>query len=279
MAGQLRADTQSDRRKRKFSFFACALLKMKIATAIWHICLCPQPHQPTAGEKAKEPNLPAHKKKRKLFGKLNYYVSSSSFNSLIKMPLELHNINADASSLKNTLLPTTTPLDFSLSRNLYSLKIFLKDKFLPALKISAGIFIFLLHTSFCIKSDYIKLIEATSKYSASGIKGGTNSTEYYFKIKILTEEKIDFDSLWIEKKVFNPFIANSKPSISNQAPTFFKNDTITLRVSDLQSKNSSSVATSPIKYKGSALLIYKVKDSSHYLVIKKIKIIQAVNRP
>lgn len=169
------------------------------------------------------------------------------------MPLKPHNIKADTSSVKN--------------------------KILPALKLSAGIFILLLLASFCIKSDCIKIIEATSKYSASGIKGGINSTEYYFKIKILTEEKMDFDSLWIGKKVFKPFIANSKPSVSNQALTFFKNDTITLRVSDLQSKNSSSVATSPIKYKGSALLRYKVKDSSHYLVIKKIKSIQAVNKP
>lgn len=150
-------------------------------------------------------------------------------------------------------------------------------RILPTLQVSCGIFILFSLVSFCIKSD-IKLFEATSQVNKSGIKGGISSVEYYFKLKILTNENIEFDSLWINNKVFKPYLSNNKPSISNQAPVFLKNDTITLRVSDLQSKNFS-ISTPPIKYKGNALLRYKIKGNSHYWTIKKIKSVQGINRP
>lgn len=124
-----------------------------------------------------------------------------------------------------------------------------------------------------------KLISAESQRSVSGIKGGANSTEYYFKVKILTSEKIEFDSLWIGKNVFSPFIKKSQTSVSSESPTFSKNDTITLRVSDFQSGKSNSVSTPPISYQGSALIRYVSKGKSNYLVVKEIKSIQGVNKP
>ena len=128
------------------------------------------------------------------------------------------------------------------------------------------------------EKENIKLVDATFQLSTSGIQGGANSTEYYFKLKILTPEKIDFDSIWVSNKVFKPFLSNNKPVISDQAPSFSKNDTIILRISDMK-VNASFSAKAPIKYQGSALLRYKVKGSSHYLVIKQIKSVQGVNRP
>ena len=102
------------------------------------------------------------------------------------------------------------------------------------------VFLFLVFSvlsSFDSQKKNIKLIDATSQKSNSGVKGGINSTEYYFKIKILTSEKINFDSLWIGTKVFNPFIANNKTVVSSQgqSPTYSKNDTITLRISEVTS--------------------------------------------
>lgn len=139
-------------------------------------------------------------------------------------------------------------------------------------------FLFFL-SSFCKKSESVVLIDATSQYSVSGINGGINSTEYFFKIKIITDEKIDFDSIWIDKKVFTPYLANNKKSISNQPPSFVKNDTIILRVSDLYSKTSAPISNPPIPFKGTALLRYKVKNKISYLIIKTIKSIEGINRP
>lgn len=139
-------------------------------------------------------------------------------------------------------------------------------------------FLFFL-SSFCKKSESVVLIDATSQYSASGINGGINSTEYFFKIKILSGKKIEFDSLWIGKKIFKLYFANNKPSVSNQPISFGKNDTIILRVSDLSSKTSTPISKPPISYEGNALLRYKVKNKISYLIIKTIKSIEGINRP
>src|SRR5258708_7398852 len=96
------------------------------------------------------------------------------------------------------------------------------------------IFLSIVLFSFHPKTNYIKLIEASSQRWTSGIQGGGRGTEYYFKIKVLTNEKIDFDSAWIGNKVFKPYLANNKPVISDKPVTYQKNDTITVRISDLE---------------------------------------------
>ena len=136
----------------------------------------------------------------------------------------------------------------------------------------------ILFSSFLCKKYAIKLIDASSQNWVSGIQSGGSGTEYYFKIKILTEQKIDFDSLWVKNESFKTYLANKGNGISGKPITFSKNDTITLRASDLSKKNNTTLKT-PINYKGVALLRYFVKNKEYYLSIEKIKTIPSINRP
>lgn len=152
------------------------------------------------------------------------------------------------------------------------------NKFRASVKIYFSIILFVLCCSFCKKSNIIKLVAANSEKWTSGIQGGGSGTEYYFKFKILSKENVEFDSLWIDKKGFKSYVENNKSTVSESPIVFTMNDTITLRVSESQ-KVSYYTSVSPIKYKGRALLRYKVKGNSHYLTIKEIKSIESLNRP
>ena len=135
----------------------------------------------------------------------------------------------------------------------------------------------LLSAIVCQQSN-VKLIDASSKKWTSGLQGGGSGIEYYFKIKILTEQKIEFDSLWIKNKSLKTYLANKEKSISNGPISFSKNDTIVLRASDLNSKKNAASSGFPINYNGAALIKYFINGKSFYLQVKKIKEIQSVNR-
>ena len=141
--------------------------------------------------------------------------------------------------------------------------------------VSVGLFISL--SAFHVEKENIKLISANSEISKSGTNGGVSSKEYFFKLKILSTEQIEFDSLWMEKKGFKTYVANNKKGITSQAPTFSKNDTVIVRVSDL-SRSKMIQGKPPIKFDGSALLRYYINDKTYYLKIKTIKINQTINR-
>lgn len=131
----------------------------------------------------------------------------------------------------------------------------------------------ILSTSFCsVDKVGVKLLEASSENWTSGMKGGGSGTEYYFKIKILTSEKVVFDSLWINGNSFKTYIANTNKSVSNSPIVFVKNDIITVKVSDIRRPNkpSNNTRNPPKKYKGAALLRYYVKEKSSYIVINSI---------
>jgi hypothetical protein len=133
-------------------------------------------------------------------------------------------------------------------------------------------------SAFSFKKGDLKLIESTSESWHSGINGGGSGTEYYFKIKIITDKKLVFDSVWVNNKCLASFLSSNNNTITQNPILFSKNDIVSLRVSDLSlSKTPSSVA--PIKYKGDALLRYYLNGKIKYLIIKKIVPKQSINRP
>lgn len=133
-----------------------------------------------------------------------------------------------------------------------------------------------------IKKSPIKLISASSESWSSGTNGGGKGTEYYIKIKILSSNKVEFDSLFINNKGFKTHLANPNKGITSAAITISKNDTVTVRVSDITFPNRPIVSQNNIstkKYKGEALLKYYNNGKVNYLVIKKICKTQSINRP
>lgn len=121
------------------------------------------------------------------------------------------------------------------------------------------------------KKEYFTLLGATSQSWTAGIPSGGSGTEYYFKIKINTSDKIIFDSAWINNKSFELFIAKETTTISNAPIKYEKGDIITLRVSDLKNKNTKTVISKPpIEHNGAALIGYTVKNKQEYFIIKEI---------
>ena len=129
------------------------------------------------------------------------------------------------------------------------------------------------------KKDYFTLLSATSQSWTAGIPSGGSGIDYYFKVKINTEEKISFDSAWINNSSFEIFISKETAAISSQPIKFSKGDNIILRVSEIKNKNiKKQNSKPPIEYNGAALISYKVTDKQEYFIIKEIKKQTSPNR-
>ena len=129
------------------------------------------------------------------------------------------------------------------------------------------------------KKDYFTLLSATSQSWTAGIPSGGSGIDYYFKVKINTEEKISFDSAWINNSSFEIFISKETAAISSQPIKFSKGDNIILRVSEIKNKNIKKQNSKPlIEYNGAALISYKVTDKQEYFIIKEIKKQTSPNR-
>jgi hypothetical protein len=132
------------------------------------------------------------------------------------------------------------------------------------------------------KKSPIKLISASSENWLSGTNGGGKGTEYYIKIKILSSNKVEFDSLFTNKKGFKTYLANPNKGITSTPITVSKNDTITVRVSDITFPNRPIVSQNNVsikKFKGEALLKYYDDGKINYLLIKNISKTKSINRP
>jgi hypothetical protein len=125
-------------------------------------------------------------------------------------------------------------------------------------------------------NNYFKLLSATYENWTAGIPNGGSGTEYYFKIKITTYEKIAFDSVWVNNKAFEIFIFKENGSVSSSPIKYGNSDIIMLRASDL--KNSMNVKP-PINYTATALVGYLINGERKYLTIKEITKQSTANRP
>ncbi|CAN5628657.1 hypothetical protein BH11BAC1_BH11BAC1_10780 [soil metagenome] len=114
------------------------------------------------------------------------------------------------------------------------------------------------------------LLESFSQEWVAGIQGGGKSTEYSFRMIVLTADKMNFDSAWISGNAFNVYLANTSKIISNRPITFSQSDTITVRASH-SSKSKPSISSPPVPYSGAALISYRLNGSTHYFEIKSIE--------
>lgn len=129
------------------------------------------------------------------------------------------------------------------------------------------------------KKDYFTLLSATSQSWTAGIPSGGSGIDYYFKVKINTEEKLLFDSAWINNRAFEIFISKETNSISSEPIKYGNGDIIILRVSDIKNKNTKTANSNPPqKFEGAALISYTAKDKREYFIIKEIKKQTSPNR-
>jgi hypothetical protein len=161
-----------------------------------------------------------------------------------------------------------------LRLNIQDLLFFNGKKLLKFVIVLLSLFI----SAFSFKNGDLKLIQSTSEKWRSGINGGGSGTEFYIKIKINTNKKIVFDSLWVNNTWLPTFLSNTSKSISQAPITFAKKDTLILRASQLNS-NQTNVLASSKKINGDGLLRYFVNGKVKYLLIKKIDSIKTNNRP
>lgn len=130
------------------------------------------------------------------------------------------------------------------------------------------------------RQEPFKLISAISENWTAGIPSGGSGTEYYFKIKIMTSDKIDFDTLWTNNKSFATFISKESTSISDKPIQFGKGDIITIRATELKNQNiKQAIVNSPIKYKGAALIGYHISGKREFFTVPEIKKQSSQNRP
>ncbi len=116
----------------------------------------------------------------------------------------------------------------------------------------------------------LKLLEASYENWTSGIRGGGKGTEYFFKVIVLTADKITFDSAWMKNNGYPLFITKELTAVSSGGITFAKNDTITLRISDIAGNTIKKNIAPPVIYNGSALVRYSKGSKTKYLIIKEI---------
>ncbi len=136
----------------------------------------------------------------------------------------------------------------------------------------------ILFSSLICKKKYFAIIEATYSVSNSGIPDGGSGKEYYIKMKVLTDKKIVFDSLWINNTSAKTFLANKSKVISNAPVVFTKSDTIVLCVSLLNDYKIKEVINAPQKYKGAALLSFYIEGKIQYYIIKEITQVKTPKR-
>jgi len=136
-------------------------------------------------------------------------------------------------------------------------------------------------SSYTRQNSDIKLINASCEIRNNGInrtKASSARSEYYFKIKILSKEKVTFDSLWMNGASFKTYLSANQKFISGKPVTFAVGDTITVRASET-SKENRPKSNAPIRYKGAGLLRYYVNNEPFYLTIDNIKFNNSPNRP
>jgi hypothetical protein len=117
-------------------------------------------------------------------------------------------------------------------------------------------------------SDFT-LLDSKYENSVSGYINGRNSTEYFFKIIITSNNNIQFDSAWIDDFRYSTFISRPTTVISNIPQKIKNGDTLIVRVSAFSNGEKEEP---PISHKGRALLKYRINSLNKYFLIEEIEL-------
>jgi len=126
--------------------------------------------------------------------------------------------------------------------------------------------------------SHFKLLNASKENWVAGIPAGGRGTEYFFKIKITTQQKLVFADLWVDNYMYSISVANNSASISDKPIEYGNGDEITLRASVLSSQNYE-LSKAPVQHAGDALIGYTSNGITQYLIVENITEKPTLNRP
>lgn len=116
------------------------------------------------------------------------------------------------------------------------------------------------------RSDII-LLDSYYEQNTPGLRGAPKSTEYFFKIRLNTNKKVLFDSVWIADSCFPVFVSPLSGPISSTPISYKKNDVILVRASSLSTQANTPP---PMAYQGEALIKYSVANQPKFLIVQKV---------
>ncbi len=128
------------------------------------------------------------------------------------------------------------------------------------------------------KNNGLTLMGSTFQNPIPG-PAGAGSTEYFFKISVVTKEVVSFDSVWIGQKALPVFISKEKNTVTSGEVKIAMGSTIMLRASDLNSLQTPISSKAPVAYEGPALIRYLLSGTPYYLRAQEIKLVSTQKEP
>jgi hypothetical protein len=134
------------------------------------------------------------------------------------------------------------------------------------------------------QNEHFEVLHATSQEWIAGVHGGGKGINYKVSIKIITDKKVDFDSIWVAGRKLN-----IKPE-KGPGLKLAKNDIVTLLASDYRGSSGTKgnkeeekinppfdIDNLPFNFEGAALMRYLVDGSEKYLEIAQIKVLPPIH--
>jgi hypothetical protein len=116
----------------------------------------------------------------------------------------------------------------------------------------------------------LKVIEATEQHWVSGAPGGRTGTKYAIKVYINTQQKVDFQNIWLGKEnvPFNvEFFSLDIPKKIQYGDSLL----LTYNKVNNEVKEPNARKRLPIQYKGVALIESVIDGKARYFIVKNIQ--------
>jgi len=119
-----------------------------------------------------------------------------------------------------------------------------------------------------VSSKYFEVLNATETHWNAGIIDGGRGVDYHVFLTDIAKDTPIFDSAWIDhQKLAAEAAFNTK-----------RKDLFEVHIGyTIDNSTSTKEILPPVKYKGKALIRYKVKGKTKYLVVKEFVLQKAVN--
>ncbi|WP_114777543.1 hypothetical protein [Botryobacter ruber] len=121
------------------------------------------------------------------------------------------------------------------------------------------------------------LLEAGMQEQRSGVHGGGSSQDFTFKVLVTTDDKIVFDSVWVEGQMLGLRI-EKEGHLLGKNERIAKNDILILHASSfIPSEPGSSTlpepvkSEPPVKFTGKALIRYYHADKPGHFTVTAIR--------
>lgn len=122
-----------------------------------------------------------------------------------------------------------------------------------------------------------KIIEATALQWYGGVEGSGNGIQYLVKSIVMTNKHLDFDSVWVDQRVYVPIVLNTN---AIKIASFSQGDTVSLifnyqKAGDPDLGDGAMLETPPKStgptFAGDGLILYRLEGGRRIKAILEIK--------